>query len=1284
MEYREYINNTTPDIYDEEFIGIINDLSESIKEYYKVSKHNIKETNSFLGIFENKWKEMENYLKTIIQEKSLSTINLVFQSIEQSKIIVRDLQNNSNSNYTNLNLFFKDAKILFSKMKSKRNENLLNCRRSMHSSSNKNYNINLNNINSTGKNDILRKNSRMLNVSNNQNINPETAKKIIYYLNQLKDYNEIIGKFSVKAKFNFINLQNMLFDILNDNKNNNLEETLIRKSNQIFNNSNYSTKNNVNNPEEVMNIFDVKNKYEKEIQILNSKIKDLEKNIEKNESFDVKKIEELKKKIELELLSNNNNNYNFDNQNDFETMVLNLIDRNKNLNMELKNIKAENQKKNETIKNLNLIINKLKHDLLSKDNILQEKEKERIKSEEPNKLMNLNNNINNNNLNYNINSTSNIDTIIELRKRLKNLYIENDTLRHKVNDLNLNIINNSQSRMEAKSDIYFNNNKEVDNIKKELELERRNSLLNKKKYEKEINNLNKKGDDLSKKLTLKIHQIILLQRENLKFKSLLTGKKNINNINNNNNNSNININLEENQMLGESNNNSNKSKSLPKNNKNNNLNKNELYNLKDENIKLKNMISKYQKENNSMRNSLYKLGQKNKELNNQIMMQGQNKNYNDRIMNLQQELTQLRKITEENNYKSLEYEQQINNLQNILNEKDELINQYKDTIQNLKNNNLKNMNNNNNDINQMNKINNTLLNELDNKNKEINILKKQISNNNNNNNLNNNNNNNNILNQKIIQLNNVIEEDKKQIQLLNEQIMKLKTSGHNEDNQNDLINKYKNELEQLNNAFLKANSIIEEKDLIIKKFEEKANGTNGNNQNLQIKINELEEKIKQLEQENKNLTDEIMSNNNLSNNPNINQNEEILNQINLLNLKISHLEEENEYYKNKAEELQEQIKNLQKNDGKENTLDMIIDNKETDEIALIRKENKNLEFNLNQLKQEISNLNKLNEQLKQECNLEKNKNAKLLQENSNINKKNKELLEKTPNNNNINNNKGNDLETQLKKKEDEVEGMKTFAFKLQKDLEKAKEDNDVYKSKIISLQKENISMKKQLERLSITMPKELNALQTQLDEANKKNQIYMTNNSNLNNNINNSQKNTSLSNTDRNKKKLKDKNKTLDNGEFQQEKYNNLLSQLNEANKEITELKNKNKELVFQLEEKDVKSAFSGFRTDDVNISNYEEEFDLRKMANGARDKNRSEDINIDYPGIQGVKEKLKELEFRYKNLVEQVKILIGNITFNQKIKPQISQICQLLGYSPKTIGRILTSTKDKKKLLGV
>ena len=176
----------------------------------------------------------------------------------------------------------------------------------------------------------------------------------------------------------------------------------------------------------------------------------------------------------------------------------------------------------------------------------------------------------------------------------------------------------------------------------------------------------------------------------------------------------------------------------------------------------------------------------------------------------------------------------------------------------------------------------------------------------------------------------------------------------------------------------------------------------------------------------------------------------------------------------------------------------------------------------------------------------------------------------------------------------------------------------------------------------------------------------------------------SNNNSESNKNKLKYFNSTFENSEIQSDKYNSLVNKLNEANQEIKELKKKNKELLFQLEEKEVKSAFSGYKTEDVNGSNFEEEFDLKKMVNGARDKNRSEDINIDYPGIQGIKEKYNELEFRFNNLVEQVQILIGNISVSQKIKPQVSQICQLMGYSPKTTGRILSSSKDRKKIFGI
>ena len=83
---------------------------------------------------------------------------------------------------------------------------------------------------------------------------------------------------------------------------------------------------------------------------------------------------------------------------------------------------------------------------------------------------------------------------------------------------------------------------------------------------------------------------------------------------------------------------------------------------------------------------------------------------------------------------------------------------------------------------------------------------------------------------------------------------------------------------------------------------------------------------------------------------------------------------------------------------------------------------------------------------------------------------------------------------------------------------------------------------------------------------------------------------------------------------MQKEIENNMVTKLN---KEISDLKNKNKELLFKLEDKEINILNSGYKTDEQNMSGYEEEFDLRKMATGARDKNRSEDINIDYPGLQ-------------------------------------------------------------------
>ena len=826
-------------LYEEEFINLINSLNESIKEYYKVSKHNIKETNNFLSIFEKEWKEMEKPLKEEIQKNSSEDIKKIIIKVSQSQNIITQIQKNSSANEQNLSLFFNDAKKIFKKMKEKRNENLAN--KQFRAKSLRNHTIN-------GNLDFQ-------NDKNNKSVISIIIKKILYYLNQFKDYNEIVGKVSNKEKYNFINLQKSIYEVL---------ENFQRNNNRLLNGNDPLNNDQLNylfeeNPKENINITKITNTYNKEISILNNKIKELSETIQNYniENLEIKKIDELKKKIEEQLNktnenTNDNTNINSEKQNDLEKMVLNIIDNNKNLNSKLNKLKSDIQKKNEIIKNLNLNNSKLKQDLLNKDNIIQKKDYEIMTLTQDNQLDNnayqrtdklLNKELGNKNLNVNI---SNIDINLTngLRKEMQNLNKAPSSSINKTEYLDINKVNSNQ----------------INIIKKEYENQK---LILKKKYEKQNNELIKNIENLSKQLTLKNEEIISLQKEIIKNKTP----------------------IKENSM-----------------NFAQNINHN-----------LKKSFSKPEEENNKLKQQIIIKGK-------QLQGKSDNSNYKENIRKLQ---------LKENNLKLVEYQQQTINLQNIINEKDELIKQYQNKIQNNNNINTINIK----FISLENKYNN-LLKELKNKNTETNNLKTVLSNNN----------------KKINELNNIILNNKKLIQSLNNKITDLKSSAI-ENNQNELINKYKNELNELNNAFIKTNSILEQKDLIIKNLKENPN----------INNNELKEVINQLKQENKNLADELMKYN-IPNKSNQNE-EELKNKIDLLNLKISSLNEENEYYKNKAEELHEQLKNVYKlKNNTENTLDMIINFSEKD---LDKKENTNLENsnNINQLKQEIINLKNLNQKL---------------------------------------------------------------------------------------------------------------------------------------------------------------------------------------------------------------------------------------------------------------------------------------------------------------------------------
>ena len=482
---------------------------------------------------------------------------------------------------------------------------------------------------------------------------------------------------------------------------------------------------------------------------------------------------------------------------------------------------------------------------------------------------------------------------------------------------------------------------------------------------------------------------------------------------------------------------------------------------------------------------------------------------------------------------------------------------------------------------------------------------------------------------------------------------------------NNYIINIQKEIDQLINL-IKENNITFNNDKINIEFEQKINNLQNilnnkeaplqnyeiqNNNNMEVNIlrKEIKEKDKiiyELKNKIMNSEKQIRLLNQKLKNSNTNNNKLISQENHNLNIKLVDMEKENQVYKNKLEEMMKQINNIKKSDNGNNN---------SQEVVNMVNKIKNFEFKINQLNQEIF-------QLKKEKDILELTNAGLLSE---IKKINQNKTSQNQNTDDI------DISSTIKKKEEEIEGLNAFIQKLTKKSEKYSEDIETYKIKINSLQKENTSIKKQLERLTIEMPKELNALKIQLDEANKK---LSENNNDFSNN-----KTTNSINKSNTKNKEKS-NKAFDEG-MQKEIENNMVTKLN---KEISDLKNKNKELLFKLEDKEINILNLGYKTDEQNMSGYEEEFDLRKMATGARDKNRSEDINIDYPGLQNYKEKLNELQFKFNNLKEQIKILLSKIKCTNIIKPTFVQICQLLGYKSIDIEKMVSSEKEKKKILGV
>ena len=140
------------------------------------------------------------------------------------------------------------------------------------------------------------------------------------------------------------------------------------------------------------------------------------------------------------------------------------------------------------------------------------------------------------------------------------------------------------------------------------------------------------------------------------------------------------------------------------------------------------------------------------------------------------------------------------------------------------------------------------------------------------------------------------------------------------------------------------------------------------------------------------------------------------------------------------------------------------------------------------------------------------------------------------------------------------------------------------------------------------------------------------------------------------------------------EKYNKNLEQLINAKNQIKKLEAEVANLKNQIKKMENKKKIkeSLFRCKSIDDENSEEEFDMVQLEEGVKKKNRSEDLNIDFPGTNETKKKYEELEDRFNKLKEQVVPLLKSNANPHVTKNKVSKICNLLGTSTNTTNNIL------------
>lgn len=276
-------------VFNDEFVSYINSLSDSIKEYFKVTSNVNKNKNILINSLESELNSLQ--ISNNIYKKLIDTISLLKMEI--------------NSADNNLSLFFEDLKIIFKKMKEKHQAL-------------KNASGNYNNISQNTKNDInsLKSQISLLEkqLSNEQDISKKLKDENIKIKNvhqlevsKLSETNTKLSLSLVKKQKELVNLQKETLDksqeienlkISINSKDNEERKSIINSIKSIFEeddiNENYKPLNNLSESvNKILENYKTENEQLKKNQnIFEQKIKEVD-NINKDITNKLNSLQEL-------------------------------------------------------------------------------------------------------------------------------------------------------------------------------------------------------------------------------------------------------------------------------------------------------------------------------------------------------------------------------------------------------------------------------------------------------------------------------------------------------------------------------------------------------------------------------------------------------------------------------------------------------------------------------------------------------------------------------------------------------------------------------------------------------------------------------------------------------------------------------------------------------------------------------------------------------------------------------------------------------------------------------